>query len=226
MKKSKKILSVVLAATLVLLSLFALTSCGENPIAYLVIEDYGLVAIELYEDEAPITVAHFSKLVNDGYYNGLTFHRIIEKFMIQGGAGSSTEKIKGEFSYNGVNTGLKHVEGTISMARAGSGFTDYNGTPLEEYYYAGSTIPDEYMPYIESAFNSASGQFFIVSETSENNTNSLDGKYAAFGQVIEGMEHVKAVSAVETDSSDKPLTPVKIAVITFDRATAEAALNK
>ena len=125
-----------------------------------------------------------------------------------------------------IDTGLKHVEGAISMARAGSGFTDRNGIPLEEYYYAGSTIPDEYMPYIESAFNSASGQFFIVSETSENNTNSLDGKYAAFGQVIEGMEYVKAVAKVETDADDAPVTPVKIAVITFDRSVAEAALNK
>lgn len=224
MKKAKRILSLTLALALLALSLLAFASCGENPIAYLVIEGYGLVAIELYEDEAPITVANFTKLVNEGFYNGLTFHRIIEKFMIQGGdpkgdgTGGASEDIKGEFYYNGVKTGIAHVEGTVSMARSGS--------PLEQYLYAGYEIPDEYLPYLESAFNSASSQFFIVTETSASNTNSLDGKYAAFGQVIEGMEHVKAVAKVETNSSDKPLTPVKIAVITFDRATAEAALNK
>ena len=242
MKKAKKLLSLLLALALVSLSLLAFSGCeeepvtpspdatAENPIAYLVIENYGLVAIELYADKAPITVANFKKLVNDGFYNGLTFHRIIERFMIQGGdpkgngTGGSKEDIKGEFLYNGVDTGIKHVEGTISMARSGSGLADNNGVALEEYLYAGYDIPDEYMPYIEAAFNSASSQFFIVTETSANNTYSLDGKYAAFGQVIEGMEHVKAVAKVATDESAMPLSPVKIAIITFDRAEAEAAL--
>ncbi len=232
MKRTKKITSLVLALALILLSLFAFASCGENPVAYLVIEDYGLVAIELYEDDAPITVANFTKLVNDGFYDGLTFHRIIEKFMIQGGdplgtgAGGADEDIKGEFLHNGVDTGIEHVEGTISMARSGCVITDANGVSLEEYLYAGYDVPDEYIPYIESAFNSASSQFFIVTETSPSNTAALDGKYAAFGRVIEGMEHVKAVAKVETNAKNAPLTPVKIAIITFDRAEAEAALNK
>ena len=229
---AKRFFSLALSVLLVLAALLSLSSCAKHPVAYIAIEEYGLVAVELYEDKAPITVANFTKLVEEDFYDGLTFHRIIKSFMIQGGdpngdgSGGSDEKIKGEFYYNGIDTGLTHVEGTISMARSGCPLTDSSGVSLEEYLYAGYDIPSGYMPYLESAFNSASSQFFIVTETSSNNTASLDGKYAAFGQVVEGMDVVKAVAAVETNASNAPLTKVKIAVITFDRAEAEAALQK
>ena len=203
------------------------TDIGSTTTVYMAIKDYGLVAIELYEDKAPITVANFKKLVSEGFYDGLTFHRVIESFMIQGGdplgtgmggytdaAGNKTT-IKGEFSANNVDTGIKHVAGTISMARSGH--------PYEAYHHAGyvNLSASQLAPY----FNSASSQFFIVTETSANNTASLDGKYAAFGQVIEGMDVVLAVAAVNTDENDKPTTRVTIATITFNRATAEAALG-
>lgn len=112
----------------------------------------------------PITVANFVKLANEGFYDGLTFHRIFSGFMIQGGdpngngTGGSDETIKGEFSANGVKNNISHVRGVISMARS-------------------------------SSYNSASSQFFIVHEDS----TYLDGKYAAFGHVISGMEVVDAI---------------------------------
>ena len=127
--------------------------------AEIVIKDYGTIQLELYADTAPITVANFAKLADEGFYDGLTFHRIISGFMIQGGdpngngTGGSKENIKGEFSANGVKNTISHTRGTISMARS-------------------------------SAYNSASSQFFIMHE---DNTG-LDGLYAAFGKVIEGMD--------------------------------------
>ena len=142
----------------------------------------GDIVVELDPENAPITVENFQKLVGQGFYDGLIFHRIIENFMIQGGdpegtgSGGAAEEIKGEFTANGVDNQRKHVEGTISMARA---------TP----------------------YDSASSQFFIVTETSFNNSYSLDGKYAAFGQVIRGMEHVKAIAGVRTGANDRPVTP-------------------
>ncbi len=125
------------------------------------VKDYGTISVELYGDEAPISVTNFLKLAGDGFYDGLTFHRIISGFMIQGGdpqgtgMGGSDEMIKGEFSANGVNNPLKHTRGAISMAR--------------------SQYPD-----------SASSQFFIVHQDSTR----LDGQYAAFGYVTEGMDVV------------------------------------
>ena len=222
MKQVKRLFIFAIAFALVLTCVFSTTSCGKkSSTVYLVIEDYGMVTIELYGDKAPITVENFTNLVNEGFYDGLTFHRIIEQFMIQGGdpngngSGGSGKKITGEFSQNGYDTGLKHVEGTISMARSGH--------PYESYHNAGYVdIPfSQREPY----YNSASSQFFIVTETSENNSRSLDGNYAAFGKVTEGMEVIKAVAAVKTGENDKPLSPVKIAVITFDKAEAENALN-
>ena len=223
MKKIAKLLTLILTLALFAsaLPVSASDAKGEENTVYLAIEDYGLIVIELYEDKAPITVANFKKLVKENFYDGLTFHRIIEQFMIQGGdplgtgQGGAPSKIKGEFSENGVDTGIKHVEGTVSMARAGH--------PYEAYYNAGrlDLSLSERQPY----YNSASSQFFIVTETSESNTASLDGKYAAFGQVIEGMDVVKAIAAVETDRNDKPLEPVRIAVATFSRVEAEAALD-
>ena len=128
--------------------------------ATIIIENYGTVELDLYGDEAPITVANFEKLAGEGFYDGLTFHRIVEGFVAQGGAPKETngektpETIKGEFKANNVWNDIKHVRGTISMARSNS-------------------------------YNSASSQFFIVHQDSRE---SLDGLYAAFGRVTSGME--------------------------------------
>ena len=125
--------------------------------AEITVRDYGTIRLELYEDAAPITVAHFCELARSGFYDGLTFHRVMEGFMIQGGA-STTEKIKGEFSNNGVDNPISHVRGVISMARG----NDYD---------------------------SASSQFFITVADS----TFLDGNYAAFGRVTEGMDVVDRI---------------------------------
>lgn len=130
------------------------------------VEGYGTIEVALNANVAPLTVANFCKLANEGFYDGLTFHRIIDGFMIQGGdpngdgTGGSDETIKGEFSENGVDNPLSHVRGTISMARS-------------------------------SAYDSASSQFFIMQKT----TTSLDGQYAAFGTVTSGMDVVDAICA-------------------------------
>lgn len=128
------------------------------------VQDYGTITLELDADEAPISVTNFVNLAEEGFYDGLTFHRIISGFMIQGGdpkgngTGGSDTTIKGEFSENGVENNISHVRGTISMARAND--------------------PD-----------SASSQFFIVHEDS----TFLDGQYAAFGHVTDGMDVVDAI---------------------------------
>lgn len=130
------------------------------------VQDYGTISLELDADTAPISVTNFINLANEGFYDGLTFHRIISGFMIQGGdpngngTGGSEKTIKGEFSANGVENDISHVRGVISMARAND--------------------PD-----------SGSSQFFIVHEDS----TSLDGQYAAFGHVTEGMDVVDAICA-------------------------------
>ena len=132
--------------------------------AEIVVKNYGTIALELDSDVAPITVENFANLVNEGFYNGLTFHRIISGFMIQGGdplgngTGGSSKTIKGEFASNGVKNSISHVRGTISMAR--------------------SSMP-----------NSASSQFFIVHQDS----TFLDGQYAAFGTVTSGMDVVDKI---------------------------------
>lgn len=131
------------------------------------IKDYGMIKVELDADTAPITVTNFINLAKDGFYNGLTFHRIIPDFMIQGGDpegtgdGGSANTIKGEFSQNGVTNNISHVRGVISMAR------------------------------LSSPMDSASSQFFIVHKDSPH----LDGLYAAFGHVTEGMEIVDSICA-------------------------------
>lgn len=133
------------------------------------IENYGTLHVELYGKEAPITVANFVKLAEQGFYNDTTFHRIIDGFMAQGGGfdknGSpkDSDTIKGEFEINGVRNRIKHTEGVISMARVG-------GAP-----------------------NSASSEFFIVDATTADNSASLDGNYAAFGKVTSGMEIIKKI---------------------------------
>ena len=144
------------------------------------------IKIELYPDIAPITCENFEKLVNSGFYNGLTFHRVIPGFMIQGGCPNGTGtggpgwNIKGEFSSNGVKNNLKHTRGVISMARS-------------------------MMPY------SAGSQFFIMHEDAPH----LDGQYAAFGKVIEGIEVVDEIAEVSTDYSDKPIEPQVMKSVTI-----------
>ena len=138
------------------------------------VEGYGAIKLELDVDVAPVTVANFTKLAGEGFYDGLTFHRIIKGFMVQGGdpngngTGGSDEKIVGEFSDNGHPNSISHVRGTISMARS-------------------------------QAYNSASSQFFIM----QADTPSLDGQYAAFGHVTEGMDVVDAMceAARPTDNN-------------------------
>ena len=216
MEKGKKIILII--AILVVAVLIATVSFGiiknlttevKNPIATMEVEGYGTVKFELYPDQAPEAVSNFIKLANNGFYNGLTFHRTIPDFMIQGGdkngdgTGSPTLKdllgedaedkeyaIKGEFLANNVNNTIKHKKGTISMARA-----DYSSLGLTEQGY-----------------NSAGSQFFIVTS---DTTSSLDGLYAAFGQVIEGYDVVEKIANVEVvtrDSNaeeglDKPVNP-------------------
>ena len=129
-----RIKSLLLALVLLFGMMLSFTSCGtadgdpkkipKEDILYIAVEDYGIVTVGLFAKQAPITVANFKKLASEGFYDGLTFHRIIESFMIQGGCpkgdgtGDSGTDIKGEFAMNKVDTGLKHVEGTISMPRA------------------------------------------------------------------------------------------------------------
>ena len=147
-------------------------------------QDGGVMIAELYEDVAPLTVDNFLSLANKGFYDGLTFHRVIPGFMIQGGCpkgngtGGPGYHIKGEFSANGVKNDLKHARGVLSMARAAQ--------------------PD-----------SAGSQFFIMHADAPH----LDGQYAAFGKVIEGLEVVDRIASVRTDYADKPLTPVIISSI-------------
>ena len=147
-------------------------------------EDGGIIDIELNEEAAPITCENFKKLVSEGFYNGLTFHRVIPGFMIQGGCplgngtGGPGWNIKGEFAANGVNNPLKHTRGVISMARAMNP-------------------------------NSAGSQFFIMHQDAPH----LDGQYAAFGKVVAGMDVVDKIAAVRTDWNDKPTTPVKMKTV-------------
>ena len=198
----KKLLVLILALIMVVLPL---ASCGEKedkiegPYAFSETEtDYvrlkvvtkkddkitalGEIVVKLEPDVAPITVANFKKLVGEGFYDGLIFHRVINNFMIQGGdpkgtgMGGSDENIKGEFASNGVENNISHKRGVISMAR--------NGYDMD----------------------SASSQFFIVHKDS----TYLDGDYAAFGAVVYGIETVDAVAVVQTNANDKPYNPVVI----------------
>ena len=156
----------------------------ENTKIKIIMENGGEIEAELYKDIAPITVENFINLVNEHFYDGLIFHRVIKGFMIQGGDPTGTgmsgsgKNIKGEFKANGVENNLKHVRGVLSMARA-------------------------YDP------NSASSQFFIVHQDS----TFLDGQYAAFGKVTKGIEVVDEIANVKTGLRDRPLTEQKIKTI-------------
>ena len=138
----------------------------EYPVVTIEVEEYGNIVVELYPEIAPNTVANFVSLVESGFYDGLTFHRVIENFMIQGGCpkgdgtGDPGYKIKGEFTANGFENNLKHERGVISMARS-------------------------------MAYDSAGSQFFIMHEDAPH----LDGQYAAFGKVIDGMDTVDNIAA-------------------------------
>jgi len=195
-----------------LLTVFSLAACGKsnkensnNPnfdsetylsgyyYAQMDIENYGAVTMMLNADAAPATVTNFVNLVNAGFYNGLTFHRIIDGFMIQGGdpmangTGGSNYNVPGEFALNGYENPISHVRGTISMARAKS-------------------------------YDSASSQFFIVQE----DTTALDGSYAAFGNVIEGMEIIDAICAnTSVEDDNGTVLPANQPVITSISIIAE-----
>ena len=159
---------------------------GETVMVQIEMENGGIIKLELYPEAAPITVENFVKLANDGFYNGLIFHRVIKDFMIQGGdpegtgMGGAKDKIKGEFSVNGWNNPISHLRGVISMARS-------------------------------RAYDSASSQFFICHADS----TYLDGQYAAFGKVTEGMEVVDEIAGVATDKNDRPREDVVIKSITI-----------
>lgn len=147
----------------------------------------GIILIELYPEIAPITVENFQNLINEKFYDGLIFHRVIKDFMIQGGDpegtgfGGSDKTIKGEFKNNGVENNLSHTRGVISMAR--------NSISMD----------------------SASSQFFIVHKDS----TFLDGDYAAFGKVIAGLDVVDKIASIQVDSNDKPVVDQKIKSIRF-----------
>ena len=145
------------------------------------VKDYGIIRVELDYNNAPITCSNFVELIEKGFYDGLTFMRVIRGFVIQGGdpnnncTGGPGYSIKGEFRQNGVDNNLHHARGVLSMAR--------------------SSNP-----------NSAGSQFFICHQ----DCSSLDGGYAAFGKVVEGMDVVDKIASVRCDFKDKPLTPVVI----------------
>ena len=158
-----------------------------NPIVTIKMKDGGVMKAELYPEIAPISVENFVKLVKQGFYDGLIFHRVIRGFMIQGGCpngngmGGPGYSIKGEFSANGVKNDLKHTRGVLSMARA--------------------MDP-----------NSAGSQFFIMHQDAPH----LDGQYAAFGKVIEGIDVVDAIADQRTDYNDKPMADQVIESMTVE----------
>ena len=191
-----------------IISLILLTGCGkrtENPIVTMEISDYGTIKIELYPKYAPNTVANFVNLVESGFYNDNTFHRLVPGFVLQGGdpdgdgTGGPGYTIKGEFSENGYgkNT-LKHDKGVVSMAR--------------------TNIP-----------NSAGSQFFIVLDDTKTIHASLDNKYAAFGKVIEGMEIIENIeknATVKDNQTGKLKKNITIKNATVDTFGKEYSVKK
>lgn len=231
MKKVKNILWVI--ALLVIIVLIGIVGFNfykkatmevKNPIVTMEVENFGTIKMELYPEQAPETVANFITLANRGFYNGLTFHRVVKDFMMQGGdkegtgQGSATladlkddgdsntdYSIKGEFVANGVNNTLKFDEGIIGMAR--NDYTQYSSSLKEESY------------------NSGSSQFFIMTKAN----TSLNGYYTAFGKVTEGMDVVHKIENVEVKAADStsdssssntevstPVETVKISSVTVD----------
>ena len=231
MKKVKNILWVI--ALLVIIVLIGIVGFNfykkatmevKNPIVTMEVENFGTIKMELYPEQAPETVANFIALADRGFYNGLTFHRVVKDFMIQGGdkegtgqgsatladlkddGDSSTDySIKGEFVANGVNNTLKFNEGVVGMAR--NDYTKYSSSLKEESY------------------NSGSSQFFIMTKAN----TSLNGYYTAFGKVTEGMDVVHKIENVEVKAADStsdssssntevstPVETVKISSVTVD----------
>ena len=208
MKKMSNIITIILL--IIILVLIAGVTYGyykkatievKNPIVTMEVQDFGTIKLELYPEIAPETVANFITLAQNGFYNGLKFHRVVDGFMIQGGdkngdgSGSPTLKdlginengdkeycIPGEFVANGYNNTIKHKEGVISMARA-----DYTG-------YSSSLTNESY--------NSGGSQFFIMTKDND----SLNGFYAGFGKVIEGMDVVHAIEKTEVKANDEEKT--------------------
>lgn len=203
MKKTKNIIWIIaLILVIVLIGIVAFgyyknaTMEVKNPIATMEVENFGTIKIELYPDLAPETVANFIALANRGFYDGLTFHRVVKDFMIQGGdkegtgqgsatiadlkdGGNETKyTIKGEFIANGVDNKLKFEEGVIGMAR--NDYTQYSSSLKEESY------------------NSGSSQFFIMTKAN----SSLNGYYTSFGKVVEGMDVVHKIEKVEVKAAD------------------------
>jgi len=197
----KRLISLLLALLASLAAVFCISGCskeeaeettvpagetGETIMVQIEMDNGGIIKLELYPDIAPITVANFEKLVKEGFYDGLIFHRVIKNFMIQGGdptgtgMGGAKETIKGEFASNGVKNSLSHTRGVISMARS-------------------------------QKKDSASSQFFIC----HADAKYLDGDYAAFGKVIEGMDVVDEIAGVRTNYNDKPLTDVVMKSVTI-----------
>ncbi len=165
----------------------SIESTENLPIATIEVEGYGIIKAELYPEIAPNTVNNFIYLANSGFYDNLTFHRVIKDFMIQGGdpngngTGGPGYSIEGEFTSNGIANSLKHTEGVLSMARAQDP-------------------------------NSAGSQFFIMTKAASH----LDGEYASFGKVINGMDVVHEIENVKTGSNDKPKEDIVIKSINVD----------
>ena len=168
----------------------------RNPVVTMQFKGEDVVHIELYPEDAPISVANFIHLIKEGFYDGLTFHRVIPGFMVQGGCpqgvgtGGPGYRIKGEFSYNGVQNPLKHTRGVISMAR--------------------SQHPD-----------SAGSQFLIMVADAPH----LDGQYAAFGKVLKGMDVLDKIVNVKRDRMDKPLETQVIQSVTVETFGADYPHN-
>lgn len=160
---------------------------AQNPIVTITMENGKVMKAELYPEIAPNTVNNFISLIKKGFYNGLTFHRVIHNFMLQGGCPDGTGMggpgyhIKGEFSSNGFKNDLRHTEGVLSMAR--------------------TMFP-----------NTAGSQFFIM----HKNSPHLDGQYAAFGKITEGMDVVNEIAECDTDMNDKPLDPQVMKSVTVE----------
>ena len=221
MKKGKIIIELIaILIAIVLIGVIGMgyykkgTAKTQNPIVTMEVKDLGTIKLELYPDKAPNTVANFIKLANNGFYDGLTYHRIVKDFMVQGGdkegtgSGSPTlgdlkgegndEKysIKGEFVQNGFNKNdIRFEKGVIAMARS-----DYSS-----------------MGMTEEGYNSAGSQFFIMTKDNAN----LNGQYAAFGKVIEGWDVLDKLNETEVQPAEnegsEASTPVNAPVITSIR---------
>ena len=220
-----------------------------NPIVTMEVENYGTIKIELYPDKAPETVSNFIKLANNGFYNGLKFHRVVKDFMIQGGDpsgdGTGSPKLSDLYNNDDENASYKYEDGTDAKGSdsysirgefVANGYTD-NDLNLTEGTIA--MARNDYTSYSAAlsteSYNSASSQFFIM--TSNNHTN-LSGYYAGFGKVIEGMDIVKEIANVEckaADTNDKnssssevstPVTDVKISTVSVETNGVDYGMPK